>query len=446
MSVTENLAQFIARFESRKLPAPVVRRAKMCVLDWLGAALAGSRAPSTSIVWELAGEMGGRKESVVIGRKPKAPCVVAAFVNGVAGHAVELDDVHEESVVHPGAPVLPAALAAAEHFGASGGDFLAGVVLGYEVEIRIGSAVMPSHYRFWHPTGTCGTFGATAAAGFIAGLSQEGMTNAFGIAGTQASGLVETFGTMSKPLNPGKAAMNGLVSVLLAERGFTGPARGLDGERGFIKATSEAGQLGGVTKGLGRDFEIVRNVFKVHASCGHTHGAIDAVLKIVEDQGVKPQDVKEVVVGTYPIAVEVVGRAYGPKTPDEAKFSLPYCVACAILDRKVGLDQFSKEKVEDPAVAELSRRVKAQEDPDFARVRLGGARVIIRTKSGEEHSSRVDVPRGYPENPLSDEELRSKFVGLATSALPRRRITRLLQAVDGLEKLKIRDFASLLRG
>jgi len=446
LSVTAKLAEFVAGFEPGKIPAEVARRARMCILDWLGSALVGSREPSASILWNLVRGMEGKRESVVIGRRSRMPCLTAALVNGVAGHAAELDDVHEKSVIHPGAPVLPAALAAAERFDAAGDDFLAGVVLGYEVELRVGSAMMPSHYRFWHPTGTCGTFGATAAAGFIAGLDQERMINALGIAGTQASGLIETFGTMAKPLNPGKAAMSGLLSVLLAREGYTGPTSILDGEKSFIKATSESRRLDEVTEDLGCDFAIMNSVVKVHASCGHTHGAIDAVLNIVAEGRLEPKDIQEIVVGTYPIAVEVVGKNYDSKTPEEAKFSLPYCVARAALDGRVGLDQFSEEKLRDPVVAQLIRRVKVQVEPDFAKVRLGGARVTVRTRSGEELSSRVDVPRGYPQNPLSGEELKSKFEGLATTVLPKTRVSKILRAVDRLEEWSLRDFARLLLG
>jgi 2-methylcitrate dehydratase PrpD len=445
MAVTKRLAHFAAGLKFEDLRKEVVEQSKLCLMDWLGAALAGSLEPPSRIIASIVRDMGGKGESTVIGTDIRTTSINAALANGVAGHAVELDDINEDSIVHPAASVMPAALAIAERDGLGGADLLTAIVVGYEVENRIGRAMNPSHYRYWHATGTCGTFGAAAAAGRLLGLDEGEMARAFGIAGTQAAGLIEVFGTMSKPLNPGKAAMNGVLAALLAQRGFTSPDSILEAERGYFKAASSEPDPNRIVEGLGEGYQIMETIFKRHASCGHTHAPLDAVLEIVERYGVRAEDVEEVRVGTYPIAVELVGGNYGPKTPSEAKFSLPYCVAVALLYGKAGLEEFSTERLSDPRIRELSNKVKVYADPEFSKVRLGSAKVEVIAKGGRAYFSRVDVPKGYPRNPMTKAELRAKFESLASLALPRDRVEGLVGMMDSLEGIDdIRELTGLL--
>lgn len=432
---TRKLAEFAAELSFEALPGDVWEHLKLCVLDWLGAALAGAGEPTARIVAGLAGRGGGTSEATVVGAG-RTDCTGAAWANGVIGHLVELDDIHAKSIIHPGATAVPAALACAERERAPGSEFLAAVAAGYEVGIRIGMAVNPSHYRFWHTTGTCGTFGAAAAAGRLLGLDAERMTHALGIAGTHAAGLLEVFGTGSKPLNPGRAARDGVLAALLAREGLTGPAEILEAEKGFFAATSAEFDASRATARLGESFELTRNVFKRHASCGHTHAPVDAVLELAAERGLTADDVAEIDVGTYPIAVEAVGGAYGPKTADEARFSLPYCVAAALLRGKLGLEEFSPECLADPGIAGLAERVKVSADPEFAERRLGAARVTVRTTGGEEISSKVESPRGYPDNPLSRAEIEEKFAALAAGTVPAGRAAEISALVGELDKLE----------
>jgi 2-methylcitrate dehydratase PrpD len=435
MDITRNLASFVTETTFSKLPKEIVDRAKLCVLDWLGAALAGSKEAPARIVKAVVEKIGGRAESSIIGTSLKTSCVNAALANGIIGHAAELDDVHQAAIIHPAAPVLPAALAIAERNGADGRGLIAAVVLGYEVEIRIGTAINPSHYEFWHTTGTCGTFGAATAAGKLLGLDQEGMTHALGIAGATAAGLVEAFGTMSKPLNAGRAAMDGVLAAILAKEGFTGSTKILEAEGGYLKATSKEFDPGKIIENLGGRFEIANNIFKRHASCGHTHAALDAVLEVVKKYDVKAGDVSEVLVGTYPIAVNIVGKVYEPKTSSEAKFSLPYCVAAALVYGRVGLGEFSDEKLSDPEMREVSRRVKVYVSQRFTDSRLGCAEVKIRTRDGKEYHHYVSAPKGYPENPITTRELEEKFKILASPVLSKDRIEKILSTVKALEEV-----------
>lgn len=445
LSVTKKLVDFVVGTTYDDLPEEVTKHTKACILDWIGVALAGSLEPPSKIITSIIKEMAGREEASVIGMGFKTSCVNAALANGVIGHSVELDDIHEEAIIHPAAPVMPAVLAAAEREDVSGKDLITAVTLGYEVAIRIGKAINPSHYEFWHPTGTCGAFGAAAAAGKIIGLDEKGMAQAFGIAGTGAAGLVEVFGTMSKPLNAGRAAMGGVIAALLAQKGFTSSSRILEAEKSYLRATSGDFDIERVTENLGSDFEVMNNIFKRHASCGHTHGAIDAVLEMVEKRRIKADDVSKILVGTYPIAVSTAGDRYEPCTADEAKFSLPYCVAAALIYGKVGLEEFSSERLANPTILDLSNRVKAIVEPEFVNARLGPAKVKISTKSGDEYQSRVGKPKGYPENPLTKTEIENKFKDLASLVLTDQRIKNVLKTVNNLENVdRVKDLAELL--
>jgi len=438
---TALLAEFAAGLEFEDLPGEVRERAGRCVLDWLGCALAGAAEPLGRTVRGMAVEAGGRAEAAVICGGAQVPCAAAAWANGVAGHIVELDDIHAEAIIHPGAAVVPAALAAAGRQGASGRALLTAVVAGYETAARIGMAAGPAHYRFWHTTGTCGTFGAAAAAGRLLGLDAGGMQHALGIAGTHAAGLVAVFGTDGKPLNAGRAARDGVTAALLAAAGATGPAGILEADRGYLRAA--AGDFDAAA--LAERFEILRNVFKVHASCGHTHAPLDAVLGLAAEHRLQAVDVAAVRVGTYRIAVETAGGGAAPRTPAEARFNLPYCVAVALLRGRAGLAEFSPEALGDPAIAALAGRVSVESVPEFAGVRLGAARVTIRTAGGRELCRRVDAPRGYPGNPLAGEELEDKFAGLAARSIPAERAGRIAALVRELEDLgSIAALAELL--
>ena len=447
MSVTRKLADFVVETAFDDLPDGVTEHAKMCILDWMGVALAGSLEPPSRIMASIIEEMAGREEASVVAMGFRTSCPNAALANGVMGHSVELDDIHEEAILHPAVPVIPAALSMAEREDASGKDLITAVTLGYEVEIRIGRAAAPSHYDFWHPTSTCGTFGAAAAAGKLLGLDEESMAHAFGIAGTGAAGMVEVFGTMSKPFNAGRAAKGGVMAALLAGRGFTSSTRILEAERGYLRATAGAVDLEGITRELGSDFEATKNIFKRHSSCGHTHGAIDAVLEIAERNDIKPDDISKIMVGTYPIAKSIVGDRYEPSTVDDAKFSLPYCVAAALIYGKVTLEEFSEEKLSNPFLLDLSKKVETYVDPEFVNARLGPAQVRISTRNGEEHRTRVVKPKGYPENPLTETELETKFRALSSLVLNHGRIEDLLKTVNDLEHAdRVKDVATLICG
>jgi 2-methylcitrate dehydratase PrpD len=445
MRATQRLARFIAETTYHDLPGAVPGHVKRCILDWLGAAIAGTTEPASQTIVQIVKNLGGSEESTVIGGFFKSSCVNAALANGVTGHAAELDDIHEASVIHPAASVIPAALAVAERTEASGEELIVAVAMGYETGIRIAKAVMPTHYEYWHPTGTCGTFGAVAAAGKLLGLDEDPMLHALGVAGTEASGLIESFGTMSKPFNAGRAARDGITASLLAEQGFTGPTSILEAAKGYTNATSAQPNLNEIVADLGQEYETTNTIFKRHACCGHTHGAIDAVIDLVNENNLDHQNIVEITVGTYPIAVEVVGRDYSPRTSAEAKFSLPYCVAAAAIHGFASLDAFTDEKIANPIQSALMERIKIQVSEEFAKARLGCAEVTIHTKIAGDLTKRVDVPKGYPGNPLTSAELKGKFRELSRAALPVERIKELEKTIEGLEKVgNVHELTALL--
>ena len=427
-SVTRRLAEVLAATRYSDLPPQVIADTERSVLDWLGSALAGAAEPPARMCREVVAGLGISDEATVFGGG-RSSAAGAALANGVASHILELDDVHKGATLHAGAPVISAALAVAEREHAAGGAFLLAVALGYEAALRIGEAVNPSHYRYWHPTGTAATFGAAVAAGSLLGLSAAQMLDALGSAGTQAAGLWEfnADGAMSKHLHPGKAAFNGILAAGLARAGFTGASRILEGERGFFRAMSTSADLTRITDGLGTRWKISENCYKLHSCCGHTHTAIDITIALRAQRGWTGNEILERVAGihveSYGPGVEIV-KEPNPRTPYQAKFSIAYCVVAALFEGRAGLEQFTPERfagdgVRDARFAALLQRTRLSVDEALtARYPSAWpARVTIQLADGAVVSGEADYPRGNPENPVSTAALEEKFVALVGSRL-----------------------------
>jgi 2-methylcitrate dehydratase PrpD len=414
--VSRRLAEMLAGATRASLPASTVGDTQRAVLDWLGSALAGSLEPPAQMAHRVVAGLGSSAEATVFagGRSSAAG---AALANGVASHILELDDVHKGSTLHAAAAVIPAALAVAEREHTSGRDFLLAVALGYEAAMRIGEAVNPSHYRFFHPTGTAATFGAAAAAGSLLKLDAARMLDALGSAGTQAAGLWEfnADGAMSKHLHPGKAAFNGVLAADLAREGFTGATRILEGDRGFFRAMSDSYDAARITDGLGTHWKIGENCYKLHSCCGHTHTAIDAALDL---RARASGAIESVHIQTYGPGFEIV-KELNPRSPYQAKFSIAYCVAAALLEGKVGLDQFAAERfgpdgVRRAAIAAVLARTRVTVENDLTAKYPAAwpARVTLTQRDGGVLTAAADYPRGNPENPVSTELLEEKFRAL----------------------------------
>jgi 2-methylcitrate dehydratase PrpD len=429
--LTRKLAEFLAAAAYRDLPEEVVTETQRSVLDWLGSALVGSIEPPARYTQKVVADWGASDQATVFG-SARSSAAGAALANGVASHILELDDVHKGSTLHAAAPIIPAALAVAEREHADGPSFLLAIALGYEAALRIGEAVNPSHYRFWHPTGTVATFGAAAAAGSLMHLDAGQMLNALGSAGTQAAGLWEfnADGAMSKALHPGKAAFNGLLSADLAREGFTGATRILEGDRGFFRAMSTSYDPIRITDGLGQRWKILENCYKLHSCCGHTHTAIDMAQEIHAKLSTPLEQIASIGIETYGPGYEIV-KEMNPETPYQAKFSLAYCVAVALLEGRAGLEQFSPERIRSAPIRALIERseVTVEEDLTAKYPAAWPVRLAVKLKDGTVLTGAADYPRGNPENPVPTSALEEKFLDLVGPRFGAQVARRALDAV-----------------
>jgi len=438
-TISEKLARFVADLRADGLPADVIEMAKLCVLDWLASAIAGGTTRPIQMFLKVARGLGGTPQATMIADGSKTSCHLAALVNAASSHVVEMDDLHKPSVLHPAAPVIPAALAVAERDGIAGPEFLTAIVAGYEVAIRAGEALGPSHYHFWQTTATCGVFGAATAAGKLLRLTPEQLVWALGSAGTQSAGLWEFLveGAMSKQLHLGKASADGLLAALLAEQGLTAASQIFEGEKGLTQATSAAPELAHLTEGLGTGpLRILENSFKAHAACYHIHSSIDAALALKTRLNAKPTEITKIAVRVYSAALDLLEKVE-PASPYAAKFSIPYCVATALLHGRVGLDDFTQEGIRDRAVRQLMSTVVLHRDPELDRVYPGTwpAVVTIETTEGIRHEARVDFPKGDPKNPMTTDELIAKFHALTCRTLPEPSRSLLVERCLTLDKL-----------
>ncbi|MGH9142415.1 MAG: MmgE/PrpD family protein, partial [Vicinamibacterales bacterium] len=346
----------------------------------------------------------------------------AALANGTAAHALDFDDMCFVSLAHPSAPLVAAALAAAELAGASGRALLDAYIVGFELEGRLGRAMNPRHYRRgWHCTSTFGTIGAAAAAARLLDLDGQGAAHALAIAASEASGLKENFGTMVKPLHAGLAARNGVLAAMLARAGMTASSAAIDGPQGFLAAMdSELPSLEPLAADLGTRWEIVETgiTVKLYPSCAGTHPTLDALLDLKRRIEFRADDVDAIEIGVDPI-VPTILLYDRPGSGLEAKFSMPFCAAAAIVDGRVGVETFDASRLGDPSIRALQARVTMHVDPtlDSSAPSLTQARVTVRLRDGRVVSASANGARGYPERPASDEELATKFTSCASQTL-----------------------------
>ena len=456
IGATKAMVNFCTGLSHRELPPQVIDRVKYLALDFLGVAARGSRVESSQAVRSFIRDIGAATNGgVIIGTSLRALYQYAALANGAAAHSLELDDVSNESSSHPGVAIFPAALAASELAGGDGSKFMEAVVLGYEVMIRLGKALNPaSHYaRGFHPTGTCGAFGATTVAAKILNLDSEQMLNALGIAGSQAAGSMEFLasGAQTKRLHPGWAAHNGIVAALLAKAGLTGPATIVEGRFGFLHGYSDSPDPSRFLAGLGESFEVMRVSLKPHACCRYKQGPIDGILKIMKENELRAPDVKQVKLGIlkagFPIILEPQELKYNPQTVVDAQFSMPFGAALALLYGKAGLDEYTEANLRSPRLRELMSRVVCVADPELDKVypKQWPASVEIITKDERKLSTKINYPKGDPENPLSWEELIQKFNHLSAPVFSEDRRAEIISRVRSLEtEPSISSLSSLL--
>lgn len=441
--VIDQLADYARQEATRDLPEAVQHHAKRAIIDWFSALFPGiGVAPGPQLMRAHAAELGHGRASLP-GQRQCAHAATAAWINGSISHAVEFDDIFRDAVYHPGCPTIGAALAVAETHGASGAELLKAVTIGYEISTRIGVAVQPSHYRFFHTTGTVGSFGSAAAtAALLAPGQPDVMRHALATAASFAAGLQQAFRSdaMTKALHAGHAAWVGVTAGQGAASGITGALDILEGDAGFGKALSADPHWARATDGLGQRYNIQAITQKNHGCCGHTFAAIDAMLDIRQREPLTLAQIASIRIETYQTALDVTGN-FAPRTAFEAKFSLPYVVAHALLHGAVRLNAFEPERLADADIRSLMTRIELVADPvlsaGFPAQRA--ARIVLTLQDGRQIEQFAPCRKGDPEAPLSDDDLNDKFLELAAPVIGRHAAQRLLAQLWQLERLSLTD-------
>jgi 2-methylcitrate dehydratase PrpD len=421
--VTRILARYVVESRFESIPAATRHHATRTFVNWLGCAIGGSHHEGMDIALAALAPMAGAAQASVLGRSERLDILHAALLNGISSHMFDFDDTHLKTVIHPAGPVCSAILALAEHRPVSGEDFVHALVLGVEVECRIGNSVYPNHYDTgWHITGTAGVMGAAAACGKLLGLNEQQMVWALGIAATQSSGLREMFGTMCKPFHPGNAAKNGLMSALLAEKNFTSSNRGIEAPRGFAHVLSTKFDPSEIIDGLGKTFEIDLNTYKPFA-CGIViHPIIDACVQLRNEHGLTGDEIESVLAKVHPLVLELTGKKT-PQTGLEGKFSVYHSAAAGFIYGAAGEREYSDAVVRDAKVVALRDKVTAVVD---ATMHEDQTLVEVKLKDGRTLSKYVEAAIGSLKRPQTDADLEAKFRGLAEDVLPKAQVDKVL--------------------
>jgi len=440
---SEKIAAFARRLRLDEIPAGVLGKAKLIILDTLGVALASSTMDFGRMVLDVAALLGGPRRSRLIGSSGKVAAANAVLANGTLAHGLDYDDTLEEAIVHTGCCGAITALAVGEEAGASGRKVLEAAVAGIEVMCKVGVAAPGKfHARGFHPTALCSTFGAAAAAGKLYGLEISQWVDAFGICGSQSSGIIEYLadGTWTKRLHPGWGTHGGVIAALLARRGFRGPASVFEGQHGFYRAFGGEGgfnlerlaELGGI-------WEIPRIAFKSYPCGSISHPYMDCALRLKQKYSLRPEEIEEVVCrtaeGPVPRLWEPAREKRRPSSSYGAKFSLPYSLAVILVRGRATLEEFSEEALDDPEVLSLAERVRYELDPTIDYPRHFSGHVKVKLRDGTVVEENQPHPRGGLESSLAREEIEEKFRANAGLALPRTKVEEVVHAVRTLEEL-----------
>jgi 2-methylcitrate dehydratase PrpD len=433
LDVTKNLCAFLANFRFEDLPEPAVHQGRRGVLDWLGCALAASRHPTIAKLLSVLETAGGSGQATVLGQKrKKLGLIEAAIANGQMGHLLDYDDTHMGGVVlHASSPILPALFALADRGGIDGRALIAAYAAGFEAGVRVGQSA-PTHYDGgWHLTGTLGTIAAGAACGRLLGLDPQRMIFSLGIATTQAAGMQQNRGTMSKSFHAGKAASNGLLAALLAQAGFDSSPEIVEGKHGFCRTYSTVAKPELVLDGLGSRWEIVRNGYKPYACGVVLHPAIDAMIALRRKAELEPAAIARVELRVHPHAVKITG-VREPASGLQSKFSLYHSAAVAYLDRDAGMAQYTDARAAAPDIVGLRGKIEVATDETF---RKDQAFAAIVTAPGARHETTVEHATGTVDNPMSDRAIEAKFMANAAPIIGADRAQEVAAHVWRLETL-----------
>lgn len=439
--ITKTLADFTASLSYDKLTPVSVDMAKKCILDWLGVSIRGSQEQPAKLIRQTILCNEAKQATVFDGGKSKASVFDAAFCNGAASHTLDFDDLHNPSIIHLATVVVPGVFAIAEAEHKSGRQMIAAVCAGYEAGGRIGESVIPESYFFWHTTGTAGTFGAAAAAANLLQLTPQQTLMCYGSAGTQAAGLWEFLkeGAMSKALHAGKSSYAGVLSAYLSRNGFTAASSILEGEKGFCRAMVDEPHWDRLTEGLdSKHLRIDENSFKPYACCKHSHAAIYAAQVLKKEHELRADNISEVRIYVNDITDCLINNPQ-PQNPYGCKFSIQYCVAAMLTFGAVGIEQFAQDVIHNTEVRDLMSRTKVIRDAAIEKIHQEDAsklasRLEVVCKDGTVHSMKVDYPKGDPDNPVTWEEAKAKFMHLAVPVYGQQQAGKLCSLIENLEE------------
>jgi 2-methylcitrate dehydratase PrpD len=430
--VTQILAHYVVSAKYDDLPASVRKEGVRTFLNWVGVAIGGSRHQTVDIAASALGPFSGPPQASLLGRRERFDIMNAAFINGVSSHIFDYDDTHLKTIIHPAGPVASAILAFSEMQPVSGKDFLNALVLGVETECRIGNAVYPNHYDAgWHITGTAGVFGAAAAVGKLMGLNEQQMVWALGLAASQPVGLRESFGSMNKSFNPGRAASNGIFAAVLASKNYISSEGMIEAKRGWANTISTKQDYKEITEGLGQRFEAALNTYKPFA-CGIVmHPAIDAAIQLRNENKLTADQIERVELKVHPLVIELTGKKT-PREGLEGKFSIYHAVAIALVEGAGGEKQFSDRAVADPTVVALRGKVVPVITPGIDTAQVDMTVVL---KDGRTLHRHIEHAIGSLDVPMSDAALEGKFADLADGILPGPAIRQVMDLCWKIETL-----------
>lgn len=435
---TDIIADFIIKTKTSDILPDIYTHAKVAFLDWLGVTLAGKNEPLVKKLLNYSDLMGGREQATVLWHGIKKNMAHAALINGAASHALDYDDMLMAIPGHPAVMTFPALLAISEYKECSGLEFLTAFLIGFKVGAVIGGCTGIDHYlKGWHATSTIGHLTAAAVCCRILKLNKIQTLNALGIAGTQASGLKCSFGTMCKPFHAGKASEAGLASALLAADGFTGTNDVLEAPNGFFQALT--GKINHEKiRTLGKTWEMEDLLQKYHASCGATHSSIEASRSILKDNSIIPTNIESIKVFSSEGGISAAGKP-DPQTGLEGKFSIRYCVANALLNTDTGIQAFTDSRVNNPQVKKLMEKITVSADKDVC---LLATRVELITNDGQLYTKTFDIEKDLPNLEERKNKVKLKFTDLCEPVLGNSKTNLIIEDVFALEKIQnIKDLA-----
>jgi len=446
MTLLKEFGQFIEDSKQILFTPATIHSGRRALLDWHGALIAGADTDTAARLRNAYSEELGMGNCSIAGSQQKTFSRAAAFINGTISHIAEFDDIFRDGAYHPACPTISAAFALAESRNDSLADLLEAIIIGYEVSTRISKVIQPSHYKYFHTTGTVGVFGAAAACARLLSLDAVQACNALATAGTFGSGLQQAFrsDSMTKPMHPGHAAEVGLNAALVAQAGMTGTPDLLEGEAGFGAALCENPRWNEIFDGLGSSWNIEQITFKNHGCCGHNFPAIDAVAHLLNLHAIDVEKIKKIRVGGYKATIEVC-RYIHPQTPFEAKFSLTYTVAAKIILGRVREQAFLESALSNPKIFAMEDKIELAVDPECsAKFPLHrSAKVAIEMKDGSIYAHQQLTRHGDPDEPLTDQELIDKFYELAEARVGVKQAQTIAAELLGKSALSVRGIAKL---